>query len=126
MEICNRNSAQTTFFAAFRNIYELPIVHGYGESGWRETMGAPRYIGRDVNLKEVRAVADLARFENWDDILHAVLPSLQDETPRHEVTSKESMRRIVSNKLAILSPYLALIGLVSVVIAAASFRRRKS
>ncbi len=89
-------------------------------------MGAPRYIGRDVNLKEVRAVADLARFENWDDILHAVLPSLQDETPRHEVTSKESMRRIVSNKLAILSPYLALIGLVSVVIAAASFRRRKS
>ncbi len=86
----------------------------------------PRYIGRDVNLTEVRAVADMARLENWDDILHAVLPRLQDRTPRHEVTSKESMRRIVSNKLAILSPYLALIGLVSVVLAAVAFGRRKS
>lgn len=86
----------------------------------------PHLIGRDVNLKEVRAVADLAREENWDDILYAVLPRLQDETPRHEVTSKESMRRIVSNKLAILVPYLALIGLVSVVSAAVAFRRRKS
>ncbi len=89
-------------------------------------MVLPRYIGRDVNLKEVRAVADLARFENWDDILHFVLPRLQDETPRHEAASKESMRRIVSRKLAKLSPCLALIGLVSVVLAAVAFRRRKS
>ena len=86
----------------------------------------PRYIGRDVSLKEVRAVADLARFENWDDILHFVLPRLQDETLRHEVTSKESMRRIVSKKLAKLSPCLALIGLASVVLAAVAFRHRKS
>jgi hypothetical protein len=56
--------------------------------GGKEWVVLPRFIGRDVDLKEVRAVADLARLENWDDIWHAVLPRLQDETPRHEVSYK--------------------------------------
>ena len=85
----------------------------------------PNLIGRDVDLREVRAVADLARLENWGDISRAVLPRIRDKTPHHEVASRESTRHIV-NKLAILSPYLALIGLVSVVSAAVAFRRRKS
>ena len=86
----------------------------------------PYLIGRDVDLREVRAVADLARLENWGDISLAVLPRLQDETSHHhEVASRESMKHNV-NKLAILSPYLALGGLVSVVLAAVAFRRRKS
>ena len=75
----------------------------------------PHRLGRDVNIGEVRAVADLARAEEWDDIFSVVLERLQDKTPRESV----------SNKLAIVSPYLALIGLVSVVSAAVAFRRRK-
>ena len=86
----------------------------------------PQLIGRDIDLRKVRAVADLARLENWDDIYSAVLARLQDKTPHHEVTSRESMRRIVPNKLAILSPYLALIGLIGFVSAAVAFRRRKN
>ena len=85
----------------------------------------PHIIGCDIELTEVRAVADLARVEEWDDVFSAVLARLQDKTPHHEVTSRESVIRVVSNKLAILSPYLALIGLVSVVSAAVAFRRRK-
>jgi hypothetical protein len=63
--------------------------------------------------------------EDWEDIYFAVLAELQDKTPRHEVTSRESMRRIVPNKLSIL-PYLVLMGLVGVVSAAVAFRRRKA
>ena len=85
----------------------------------------PHIIGCDMNLTQIRAVADLARAEEWDDIFSAVLARLEDKTPHHEVTPKESMRHSV-NKLAILSPYLALIGLVSVVSAAVAFRRRKA
>jgi hypothetical protein len=82
-------------------------------------------IGCDMDLTEVRAVADLARTEEWEDIFSVVLARLQDKTPRDEVTSRESVIRSVSNKLTIVSPYLALIGLVSVVSAAVAFRRRK-
>ncbi len=85
----------------------------------------PYRIGRDVDLKEVRAVADLARLENWEDISHAVLPRIRDKTPHHEVASRESMRHSV-NKSTILTTCLGLIGLVSVVSAAVAFRRRKS
>ena len=85
----------------------------------------PHIIGCDMDLTEVRAVADLARVEEWDDVFSAVLAGLQDKTPRHEVAPRESAIRSVSNKLAILSPYLALIGLVSVVSAAVASRRRK-
>ena len=86
----------------------------------------PHIIGCDMNLTQVRAVADLARAEEWDDIFSAVLARLQDKTPRHEVMSRENVMRNVSNKLTTLSPYLALIGLVSVVSAAVAFRRRKA
>ena len=85
----------------------------------------PNMIGCDMDLTEVRAVADLARTEEWEDIFSVVLARLQDKTPRDEVTSRESVIRSVSNKLTIVSPYLALIGLVSVVSAAVAFRRRK-
>ena len=85
----------------------------------------PHLIGRNIDLRKVRAVADLARLENWDDIYFVVLAKLQDKTPHPEVTSRVSMRRIVPNKLAILSPYLVLIGLVGVVSAAVAFRHRK-
>jgi len=85
----------------------------------------PHMIGCDMDLTEVRAVADLARTEEWEDIFSVVLARLQDKTPRDEVTSRESVIRSVSNKLTIVSPYLALIGLVSVVSAAVAFRRRK-
>ena len=85
----------------------------------------PHMIGCDMDLTEVRAVADLARTEEWEDIFSVVLARLQDKTQPDEVTSRESMIRSVSNKLTIVSPYLALIGLVSVVSAAVAFRRRK-
>ena len=85
----------------------------------------PHMIGCDMDLTEVRAVADLARTEEWEDIFSVVLARLQDKTPPDEVTSRESVIRSVSNKLTIVSPYLALIGLVSVVSAAVAFRRRK-
>ena len=74
----------------------------------------PHLIGSNIDLTIVRAVADLARAEEWDDIVSTVLPSLQDKTGLASV----------SNKLAILSPYLALIGLVAV--AAVVIRRRKA
>ena len=74
----------------------------------------PHLIGSDIDLTIVRAVADLARAEEWDDIVSTVLPSLQDKTGLASV----------SNKLAILSPYLALIGIVTV--AAFVLKRQKS
>ena len=83
-------------------------------------------LGSDIDIREVRAVADLARAEEWDDIFSAVLARLEDKTPHHEVASRESVIRNVSDKLAILSPYLALIGLFSVVSAAVAFRHRKA
>jgi hypothetical protein len=86
----------------------------------------PHIIGCDMNLTQIRAVADLARAEEWDDIFSAVLARLEDKTPHHEVASRESVIRNVSDKLAILSPYLALIGLFSVVSAAVAFRHRKA
>ena len=83
----------------------------------------PHLIGSDVDPTEVRAVADLARLEEWDDVFFAVLARLHDRAPHLE--SIERVRRSVSNKLVIVSPYLALIGLVSVISAAVAFRRRK-
>ena len=74
----------------------------------------PHLIGSDIDLTIVRAVTDLARAEDWDDIFSTMLPSLQDNTGLASI----------SNKLAILSPYLALIGLVAV--AAVVIRRRKA
>jgi len=65
----------------------------------------PHLIGSDIDLTIVRAVADLARAEEWDDIFSTVLPSLQDKTGLASI----------SNKLAVLSPYLALTGFVAVV-----------
>ena len=85
----------------------------------------PHRLGRDIDIREVRAVTDLARTEEWDDIFSVVLARLQDKTQPDKVTSRESMIRSVSNKLTIVSPYLALIGLVSVVSAAVAFRRRR-
>jgi hypothetical protein len=85
----------------------------------------PRLIGRDIDLTKVRAITDLARLEDWEDIYFAVLAELQDKTPHRGVTSGESMRRIVSNKLTALSPYLVLIGLFGVVSLAVASRRRK-
>jgi hypothetical protein len=85
----------------------------------------PKLIGRQIDLTKVRAIADLARLEGWEGIYFAVLAEPQDKTPHHEVTSRESMRRIVPDKLSIL-PYLVLIGLVGVVSAAFAFRRRKA
>ena len=64
----------------------------------------PHLIGFDVDLTIVRAVTDLARAEDWDDIFSTVLPSLQDKT----------VWASVSNKLVVLSPYLALISVVAV------------
>ena len=86
----------------------------------------PPRLGRDIDIREVRAVADLARAEEWDDIFSVVLARLQEKTPRDEVTFRESVMRSVSNKLTIVSPYLALIGLAGVVASAAlAFKRRK-
>ena len=65
----------------------------------------PHIIGSKMGFRDVRAVADLARAEEWDDIFSTVLPSLQDKTGLASI----------SNKLAVLSPYLALIGFVAVV-----------
>jgi hypothetical protein len=78
-----------------------------------------------MDFTEVRAIADLARMEEWDDIFSVVLARLQDRTPRHEVTSRENVMHSVPNKSAIVSPYLALIGLVGVVSAAAIASRRR-
>jgi hypothetical protein len=50
----------------------------------------PKLIGRGIDLTKVRAIADLAREENWEDIYFAVLAELQDKTPRREVTSKKA------------------------------------
>jgi len=76
----------------------------------------PHLIGFDIDLTIVRAVADLARAEEWDDIFSTVLPSLQDKTGWASI----------SNKLAIMSPYLALIGLAGIVgVAAVLAKRRK-
>jgi hypothetical protein len=110
------------------NFTSFPITFDLEESGWNggKEWVLPHIIGCDIDLTEVRAVADLARAEEWDDIFSAVFPRLEDRTPRHEVASRENVIRNVSNKLATLSPYLALIGLVSVVSAAVAFRRRKA
>ena len=77
----------------------------------------PHLIGSGIDLTIVRAVADLARAEEWDDIVSTVLPSLQDKTGLASV----------SNKLGNLSPYLAIIGLAGVVgVAALVAKRRKN
>ena len=74
----------------------------------------PHLIGSDIDLTIVRAVADLARAEEWDDIFSNMLPSLQDKTGLASV----------SNKLAVLSPYLALFSVVAV--AAVLVKRRRT
>ena len=77
----------------------------------------PHRLGSDIDLTIVRAVADLARAEEWDDIFSTVFPRLQDKTGLASV----------SNKLAILSPYLAIIGLAGVVaVAAVAVKHRKN
>jgi hypothetical protein len=50
----------------------------------------PRRLGRDIDIREVRAVADLARVEDWDDIFSVVLERLQDKTKN---LSKKLARR---------------------------------
>ena len=77
----------------------------------------PHIIGSDMGFRDVRAVTELARAEEWDDIFSNVLPSLQDKTGWASI----------SNKLAIMSPYLALIGLAGIVgVAAVLAKRRKN
>ena len=39
----------------------------------------PHTIRNDMPFTEVRAVADLARAEEWDDIYSVAVPSLQEE-----------------------------------------------
>ena len=75
----------------------------------------PHLIGFDVDLTIVRAVTDLARAEDWDDIFSTMLPSLQDKTGLASI----------SNKLAILSPYLALLGLAGIVAVTAVVAKRR-
>ena len=70
-----------------------------------------------MDFTEVRAIADLARTEEWDDIFSAVLERLQDK--------REKAMRTVSNKLATLSPYLALIGVAGIVGASALVTERR-
>ena len=109
--------ALSTCFAKFRKLYEFPITF--------HLIQLPHLIGYDIDLTIVRAVADLARLEEWDDMFSAVLARLQNETPQDEVTSRESVRPSVSNKLAILSPYITLIGVAGAVASAALFLRFK-
>jgi hypothetical protein len=119
--------ALATCFAQFRKLYEFPITFHLVLSGWnggKESV-LPHLIGYDIDLTIVRAVADLARLEEWDDMFSAVLARLQNETPQDEVTSRESVRPSVSNKLAILSPYITLIGVAGAVASAALFLRFK-
>jgi hypothetical protein len=77
----------------------------------------PNIIGSDMDFREVRAITDLARAEDWDDIFSAVLARLQDK--------RENAIRTVSNKLATPSPYLALIGLAGIVGASALVANRR-
>ena len=78
----------------------------------------PHIIGSNMDFTEIRAVADLARTEEWDDIFSAVLERLEDK--------RENAIRAVSNKLATLSPCLALIGVAVIVgVSAAAANRRK-
>ena len=51
----------------------------------------PHRLGRDIDIREVRAVTDLARAEEWDDILSAVLPSL-DKTGLASISDKLACR----------------------------------
>ena len=70
----------------------------------------PDRIGYDIDIREVRAVADLARAEEWDDVYSAVLRSLQEKTGLAKVSDKVHQRV----KQVGLSP-LALIGLAVIV-----------
>ena len=80
------------------------------------------HIGSHMDFRDVRAVADLARAEEWDDVYSSVIPTLREKTGLSRASDKVRQRM----KQAGLSPYLALIGLVSVVSAAVAFRRRKA
>ena len=79
----------------------------------------PHLIGSDVSPEEVRAVADLARLEAWDEVFFCRVC----ETPY--TASIRRIRRSVSNKLVILWPYLALIGLAGIAAAVLTFNRKK-
>ena len=70
----------------------------------------PHIIGSDMSFRDVRAVADLARAEEWDDVYSAVLRSLQDKTGLARASDKVRQRI----KKVGLSP-LALIGLAVIV-----------
>jgi hypothetical protein len=63
-----------------------------------------------MDFRDVRAVADLARAEEWDDVYSAVLRSLQEKTGLAKVSDKVRQRV----KQVGLSP-LALIGLAVIV-----------
>ena len=68
------------------------------------------HIGSHMDFRDVRAVADLARAEEWDDVYSAVLRSLQEKTGLAKVSDKVRQRV----KQVGLSP-LALIGLAVIV-----------
>ena len=81
----------------------------------------PHRLGRDIDIREVRAVTDLARAEEWDDILSAVLPSL-DKTGLASISDKFGQRI----KQVGMSRYIALIGLAGIVgVAAVLGKHRK-
>ena len=81
----------------------------------------PRRLGRDIDIRDVRAVADLARAEEWDDVYSAVLQSLQEKTGLVKVSDKFGQRV----KQVGLSP-LALIGVAVIVgVTAVVTKRRK-
>ena len=80
----------------------------------------PNIIGSDMGFRDVRAVADLARAEEWDDVYSAVLESLQEKTGLAKVSDKFHQRV----KQVGLSP-LALIGLAVFVGASAVLAKRR-
>jgi hypothetical protein len=81
----------------------------------------PHIIGSKMGFRDVRAVADLARAEEWDDIYSAVLPTLRHKTGLSRASDKVRQRI----KQVGLSP-LALIGLAGIVgVTALVVNRRK-
>ena len=76
----------------------------------------PHLIGSNVTPEEVRAIADLARLEAWDDVFFCRVC----ETPY--TASIRRIKHSVSNKW----PYLALIGLAGVIAVALACMNSRS
>ena len=74
----------------------------------------PRRLGRDIDIREVRAVADLARAEEWDDICSAVVPSLQEKNGLVKHVAQDIEHVAHDIKQVRLSP-VVLIGLAGIV-----------